>query len=193
MILNGYRDIGGYAFEDGARIWRLSGGGDVPVPTPVVSGGLVFLTSSHGRSRPLRAVRMEARRDLNEDEAREAYLAWERPRDGVYKQTPLVLGELLYACSDGGVLSCYDANTGERHYRVRLGDGTFGFSASPVACEDRIYFTAEVGRVFCVRSGPEFELLAESDLGETCLATPAIAGGALFFRTRHQVVRGDAR
>ena len=51
-----------------------------------------------------------------------------------------------------------------------------------------LYFTAESGEVFTVRAGPVFELLATSDLGETCLATPAISEGTLYFRTRGHVV-----
>jgi hypothetical protein len=57
-----------------------------------------------------------------------------------------------------------------------------------VQSEDRIYFTAEGGTVHVVRAGPEFEELARHELGETCLSTPAISEGRLFFRTRAHLV-----
>ena len=43
-------------------------------------------------------------------------------------QTPLVYGDLLYVCRDNGVLSVYDARTGQRHYQARLADGKTGFT-----------------------------------------------------------------
>jgi hypothetical protein len=34
-----------------------------------------------------------------------------------------------------------------------------------------------------VRAGPTFELLAENDLGDYTLSSPAISGGQIFIRT----------
>ena len=34
-----------------------------------------------------------------------------------------------------------------------------------------------------IKAGPEFELLAVNKVGEPCMATPAICGGALLVRT----------
>jgi len=182
VIANGYQVIAGYALDSGEELWRLVGGGDVPVPTPVVADGLVFLTSAHGPSRPLRAVPTGARGLLVRED-----LAWSQPRAGVYMQTPLVLEGLVYACSDGGVLGVYDARTGERVYRERLGDGTAGFTASPVASGERIWWVAEDGEVVCVRRGAQLEVLGRSELGETSLATPAISEGVLYVRGRSRL------
>ncbi len=183
VIVNGYKNIGGYDLESGEQLWKLEGGGDVPVPTPVVAHGLIYLTSAHGRSRPLRAIGVDASGELDGYD-----LVWNHERMGIYMQTPLVLGDLLYACSDGGVLGCFDAITGELVYRERMGDGKTGFTSSAVACGDRIWWVGEDGEVLCVRHGPEFEVLARSRLGENCLATPAISAGVLYFRTRRGVV-----
>ena len=57
-----------------------------------------------------------------------------------------------------------------------------------MSADGKIYFTAETGEVVVVRAGPDFEVLSVNDLGETCLATPAISEGGLFFRTRHHVI-----
>jgi outer membrane protein assembly factor BamB len=92
-------------------------------------------------------------------------------------QTPIVVGDLLYACRDNGVLTCFDARTGKQHYRQRL-DGN-GFTASPVAAGDKIYFTSEDGRVHVIKAGPAFAVLGENELGEPCLATPALSNGTI--------------
>jgi len=188
VIVNGYQHGGGYDLETGDPIWWFSGGGDSPVPTPVISHGLVFLTSAHGRGHPLTAFRVTAEGELRRDAASSEHVEWNLPRRGIYMQTPIVYGDLLYCCSDGGILSCYDARTGEEMYRQRLGLGRAGFSGSAVAGDGKLYFTSETGRVFVVKAGPEYELVAANELGETCLSTPAVADGLLLFRTRHHVV-----
>lgn len=188
VIVNGYKHIGGYDLETGEQLWKLVGGGDVPVPTPVVAGELVFLTSAHGRSAPVRAVHVEARGLLDPDPDESEHHVWSLARRGIYMQTPIVCGEFLYCCSDGGILGCYDAETGEEVYRERLGRGTSGFSGSAVAVNDRLYFTGESGEVFVVKAGYEFEVAAVNAMGENCMTTPAVSEGTLFFRTRHHVV-----
>ena len=77
---------------------------------------------------------------------------------------------------------------GERRYQERLGGGTSGFSASPVAADDKIYFTSEEGDVYVVAAGPEFKLLAVNSLDEIAMATPAVSEGVLYFRTRGHVI-----
>jgi outer membrane protein assembly factor BamB len=178
--------MGGYDAKTGKEIWRLSGGGDIPVPTPVVAGGLVFITNAHGSDSPIYAVRLDAKGDisLQGDRTSNEFIAWSVPRGGAYMQTPLVYGPYLYNCRDNGVLSVYEARTGERQYQVRLGGGGGGFTASPVAADGKVYFTSEDGDVSVVKVGPEFELLATNSLGEVTMATPAISEGVLYFRTR---------
>jgi hypothetical protein len=85
-----------------------------------------------------------------------------------------------------GLLSCLEAKTGKRLYRQRLG-GAYGYTASPVAADGRLYFTAEDGFIRVVRAGPKFEILAVNQMGEACLATPAISDGMIFVRTLHDL------
>jgi outer membrane protein assembly factor BamB len=188
VVCNGYFDIGGYDLASGKQLWKLTGGGDVPVPTPLVHDDIVFLTSAHGRQHPLRAILLSAQGEIPPYPAESEHRAWEAPNAGAYMQTPLVYGSEIYSCNDNGALACLDAATGDSIYRERLGDGTYGFSASPVAGDGKLFFTAESGTVHVVKPGPEFAELAKNDLGEPCLATPALSAGRLFFRTRSQLV-----
>lgn len=189
VIVNGFKHIGGYEAVTGKELWRLTGLGDVPVPTPVVAHDIIFITNAHGRGAPVYAIRTTATGDisLKEGEARNEHIAWSRLRVGNYMQTPLVYGDLLYCCRDYGILSCYDARTGVKQYKKRLATGV-GFSASPVAADGKIYFTSEEGDVYVVKTGPEYELLGKNNMGEVCMATPAVSEGTLFFRTRHHLV-----
>lgn len=183
VLCNGYKEIAGYDLQTGKKIWTLNGGGDIPTPTPIVAHDLIFVTSSHGPLSPIYAIKTSAQGDISLEggQTRNEHIAWSTPRGGNYMQTPIVVGDHLYACRDNGVLTCFEARTGMELYRERL-EG-LGFTASPVAAGDRLYFTSEDGQVLVVQAGPKFKLLATNPLGASCLATPAIADEAIFFRT----------
>ncbi|MHC4677784.1 MAG: outer membrane protein assembly factor BamB family protein [Planctomycetota bacterium] len=190
IIVNGFKHIGGYDIETGREIWRMTGGGDIPVPTPIVAHDLVYITNAHGGKSPIYAVRLSARGDisLKENQTSNEHIAWSYPKGGNYMPTPIAYGDYLYCGSDRGRLSCFECRTGKLVYRENLDPEGATFSASPVAAEGRIYFTAEDGTIYVVRAGPEFKVLAVNDMAEVCMATPAISGGTLFFRTRGHLV-----
>jgi outer membrane protein assembly factor BamB len=186
LILNGYKHSGGYDLWTGEELWKIAGGGDIPVPTPVVANNLILLSSAHGSKRPLRAIHVDAVGEINpEEETADEHLAWNNPMDGVYMTTPIVYQDLLYACRNNGVLSCYEVDTGERVYRKRLGGA---FTASPVAADGKLYFTDEDGTISIVRAGKTFELIAKHSVDEICLATPSITGDMLLVRTKTQLI-----
>ena len=121
--------------------------------------------------------------------ADEDQIAWLYKSRGNYMQTPLIHGNLAFFCSDGGVMSCYDAKTGENFFRARLAEGGgMGFTASPVAADGKLYYTSEVGEIHVVKAAAEYERLAINDMGVECMATPAISEGVIYWRTRNQVV-----
>ena len=100
----------------------MAGGGDIPVPTPVV-GARARSTSPTRTARWRRSTRSEPTRDRRHH-ARQtarpsnAHIAWSYRATARYMQTPLVYGDLLYVCRDNGVLSVFDARTGERKYQA---------------------------------------------------------------------------
>ncbi len=82
----------------------------------------------------------------------------------------------------------YDAASGERLYERRIGSGSAGFVSSPVAGDGKVYFTDEGGTTRVVAAGREYDELAKNELNEVVLASPALADGTLYFRTRGHVV-----
>ena len=188
VVVNGFRNSGGYDGNTGEAIWNLAGGGDIPVPTPIFAHGNVYLSSAHGGKSPLRAIRKDARGELataptQADDA----IAWWNLREGIYQGTPLIYESNIYACRGNGVLSCFDAHTGKRRYRFRLSTGNSGFTASAVAADGHIFFPSESGVISVVRAGDGFELVAENEMNGICMATPAIANGTLFVRTKNRL------
>jgi outer membrane protein assembly factor BamB len=196
VIVNGYHHIGGYDLRTGKELWKMGEGGDIPVPTPILAHDLVFVTSAHGRLSPIYAIRPNATGDVSLQSGAQTnqFVAWSVLRGGNYMQTPIALGDYLYCGRDHGVVTCFTATTGQQHYSERLGPGRSGFTASPVAADNKLYFTSEEGKVYVLKAGPKFELLATNDLGEPCMATPAISEGALYFRAqRHLICVADGK
>lgn len=190
IAVNGWHHTGGYDFGTGKELWRLDGGGDIPVPTPVFAHGLIYFTSAHGKVRPMRAIRPDATGDVTPKEpgGTNAAIAWVHPRLGNYMQTPVVVGDRLYGCFDAGILTCFDARTGAVAYNQRVVNGGEGFTASTVSDGRNLFVTSENGNVYVVPVGGSFSVVATNRMTETCMATPAIAGGALLYRTRGHVV-----
>jgi outer membrane protein assembly factor BamB len=191
VIVNGFRHAGAYDFRTGEEICKLSRNGDIPVPTPVVHDGLVYITNAHGGPSPVYAIKETARGDITpaEDASSTEHIAWNVQRGGGYMCTPLVYQGLVYIATYNGVISAFDAKTGERKYQERLlADTSSAFTSSPVANDGRIYIAGEDGDVIVFKAGPVFERIATNRMGAPVLATPAISEGQLFIRTQHQIV-----
>lgn len=190
VICNGYKQIGAYDLASGEEIWKLRGGGDIPVPTPIVAHDLIFITNGHGNQNPVYAIQPTAKGQLKfkKGEDKTEGIAYRLPARGTYMQTPIVVGDYLYLCRDNGVVTCVEAKTGAVKYQQRLGKGSSGFTASPVGCGDKLYFTSEDGDIYVVQAGPEFKQLEQNSIGDLSMATPAISDGVIFFRTQKKLI-----
>jgi outer membrane protein assembly factor BamB len=101
--------------------------------------------------------------------------------------TNLVYGDYLYNLRMNGNLSCFDARTGELIYRERIPEA-MGITASGVASGGKLYYSIEQGDVVVVKGGPAFEILSRNPMGDLLMASPAISGNMIFFRTQHYLV-----
>jgi outer membrane protein assembly factor BamB len=190
VIVNGWKQIGAYDLESGKPLWWMKEGGDAPVASPIVCGDLAILTSAHGRHRPMRAIRLDATGDITPPDISVTNQAviWCHPRKGNYLQTPISVGDLLWGCSNDGIVTCFDLRSGRINYEERIGGGGQGFTASPVAADDKLYFTGEQGDVFVIAAKNRFNVLATNKVDGICLATPAISANTLLFRTTEKLI-----
>lgn len=184
VITNGWPFIVSYDLETGKEIWRLRGGGDNPIPSPFVADGWIVITNSHGGKSPIYAIRPSAQGDISlpDGASSNEAIVWSNMNGGSYISTPVVYGGHIYLANRNGVLRCYEFKTGRRVFEQRLGTDS-AFSSSLVAADGKIYCPAEEGVVYVIKPGPSLEVLANNQMGEPCLATPAISQGVLYFRT----------
>lgn len=186
LIANG-TTIRGYDPRTGEERWTLGPNSFITIPTPVVGPDLVYVTGGYQPVRPIYAVRPGASGDISlpEGAGTSESVRWSQDRDGPYIPTPILYEGRLYVLRINGVLTAYDADSGEQIYRARVGTGTF--TASPVAADGHLYVANEDGDVFVVGSGPEYEEIAVNPVGEMIMATPAISSGRIFIRTMNHI------
>jgi outer membrane protein assembly factor BamB len=192
IAVNGYKHRGGYDLYTGEEIWRMEGGGDIPIPTPVTGNGLIYFNSAHGPSSPVMAVKESAHGNISlyGDQAAGEFIAWSIPKGGSYMQTLLLYSDYLYNCNWNGRVNCYEALTGKEVYKEMLGKAR-SFTGSPVVSDGRIFIADEEGVVHVFAAGPAFRPLGTYSLGDICLTTPAITDGMIIFRTvKHLIAIG---
>jgi len=163
----------------GKELWRVNGLNPQNNPayrivaSPVVLDELVYAPS---RVRPLLAIRAGGRGDVTA-----THVVWST-QNGPDVPTPVTDGTYLYIVNDRGILWCLDARTGKEIWGAqRIKPGTY--SSSPVIADGKLYATSEDGVTTVVKAGPQFEVLAENNLGDYCLSSPAISDGQIFLRT----------
>jgi outer membrane protein assembly factor BamB len=101
--------------------------------------------------------------------------------------SPLVVGDQLFVVKKGGLSSSFDAATGKPHWELERIRNIGDYYGSPVAGDGKIYVPGENGFIVVLEQGPELNILAKNDIGESCLATPAIADGRIFIRGRQSL------
>ena len=182
IVTNG-PTVRGYDPETGKEVWKLGPNSEVTVATPVVGEGLVYVTGGYPPARPIYAIKPAAAGDISmpKDKTSSEVIAWSNTA-GTYIPTPIFYEGILYTFDNGGILTAYDAKTGERIYRSRVGGGG-SFCASPIAADGKLYFSNEDGDVIVVRAGRTYQELAKNSMKEVIMSTPAISDGTIVVRT----------
>jgi len=102
--------------------------------------------------------------------------------------SPFVSGSRMLLIKCGGISTVFDTETGKPlRGPKRIADATDYF-ASPVAGDGKIYAAGSNGMVVVLADNADYEELAVNDVGGSIVATPAIADGKLFVRTREKLL-----
>ncbi len=99
--------------------------------------------------------------------------------------SPLVYEDALYMVNEGGIVTLLEPDTGVLVAQGRLKGAVDSYYASPVAADEKIFMASELGKVAVLRPGSGLDVVAVNDLDDLIYATPAIADGRLYIRTRN--------
>jgi len=185
LVSLGSKAAYGYDPLTGKELWRIEEPSSFSSSTrPVTGHGLVFYPTGFNTGQLL-AVRPDGRGDVTR-----THVVWRVTRGVPQKPSLLLMDDLLFMIGDSGIATCLEAKTGELVWKARVGET---YSASPVSADGRIYFFSEDGKTTVIQARREFKVLAENHLDEGFMASPAIAGRAMFLRTRTHLYRIEER
>ena len=152
----------------GAQLWESAGATTESVTTAVSDGQHVFTSGGYPKNF-VAAVRIDG----------SGQVVWEN-ETRVYVPSMICHDGYLYAIADAGIAYCWKADTGQKAWKHRLGGS---FSSSPVLVGMHILATNELGQTFVFEATPEsFQLVAQNQLGDHVMASPAVCGGRIFVR-----------
>jgi outer membrane protein assembly factor BamB len=161
------KDVTAFEPETGKVLWTFEAENPAPVPSPVVGDGVIFASGKAFAA-------LKPSKDGSPPET-----LWTSTKLNTGYTTPVYHKGRLYGVVGAGV-NCLDAKTGELVWQQRL-KGSFW--ASPVVADGKLYVVNEEGATTVIELGDKPKVLATNAMGEKILATPAIAGGALFLRS----------
>ena len=178
LISIGSRTAFGYDVKTGKEIWTVTHRDFNAAAPPLFYKNLAIINTGSGGAN-LMAVRLD---DTTKGNVDKTNIAWNRSKGNSRLSTALE-GNHLWMMTDNGVLYALDADTGEELAVLRLG-GTF--VSSLVIADHHLYACNEDGGISVIRTTIPPEVIAQNELSEGMRASPAVADGAIYFRTfRH--------
>lgn len=175
LIVMGGNQVDAYDPASGRQLWFLPGiVGGRTITGPTVAHDMVFVTQ--GMRKDVLAVNLGGDGKLSRRD-----VAWKQTEATPDTCSPVVWGEWLFTLTDNGIVKCYNARTGRQQWKERLpGD----YKASPVAAEGRLYVVNTTGLTTVMAADDRFEKLAQNQLDDETIASPAISNGRIYLRGR---------
>tara|TARA_R110002096_G_scaffold147671_16_gene307690 strand:+ start:23985 stop:25208 length:1224 start_codon:yes stop_codon:yes gene_type:complete len=179
LVLNGEFGVNSYDPRTGEDLWFCAGFNGRGTPVPDYADGKLFVVN--GKPGNTYSVRPGGNGDVTA-----THRVWNSRRQGGRDlPSPAVIGDYVLISSMSGILTCYDAKTGDAHYSERLGGE---FAASPLVANGMAYFTSTMGETIVIRPGKSLDVVARNSLGssssEIFRATLAPVRGQLFCRSQ---------
>jgi outer membrane protein assembly factor BamB len=186
MISVGSRAAFGYDARTGAEIWTIEHDDYNASSRPLVLPGKVFLHTG-SRSANLIALRLDGTTRGNLTGSK--HVLWDRSSGNSDLSGPVLVDGLIYMATPAGVLVCVDAANGEVVWSERLGGN---FTPNLLVANGLVYALNREGVCHVVKAGRTFEKVAANKLAGRFMASPAAAGGALYFRSHEALYKVQA-
>jgi outer membrane protein assembly factor BamB len=171
VIINGNPEVAAFNPMTGKELWAIEVlAGDV-APSLAVNSKYVYAVTDYAR---LAAVKPGPGPSI----------VWEDNMFTSDVSSPVTTEEYLFIATGVGDVACYDAIKGDTLWTRYFMDQ---FYASPVIADEKVFLLDRSGTMHIVKAGPEFQLIAESPIGEPSDCTPAFSDKNIYIRGRNNV------
>jgi outer membrane protein assembly factor BamB len=160
-----------YAVTDGAELWRVECLNGEITPSPVFAGGLLFVASP---SEKLLAIRPDGQGDVTK-----THIVWTYEDNVPDVTSPTSNGELVFAVTTAGMLTCLDAKDGKKQWEH---DYDTECHASPSVAAGRLYLFSQKGTAVVIEAARQFKELLHTEMDDGFHASPAFAQDRIFLR-----------
>ena len=161
---------------NGDVVWSCDGLSDLVYTSPVITNDIVVaMCGYHG---PALACRLGGQGDVTA-----SHRLWLHDKKNPQRiGSGVAVGGHVYILNENGVAWCLDAQSGEKKWEQRIGDGTSW--GSMCVADGRIYVQNMQGNVIVLAVDPtECRVLSQNMLNEGSRSSPAFSNGEIFLRT----------
>ena len=166
VIINGNPMVGSYDPLTGKELWAVECMANDVAPSVAVNSTMAFAVTDYAK---LAAIRPGTGASVLWDD--NSYLS--------DASSPVATDSLLFISTGNGDVACYNPEKGDTLWTHYFMDQ---FYASPIIADDMVYLLDRSGVMHIVKAKSEFQLVAESSLGESTDCTPAFSDKKIYIR-----------
>lgn len=171
LLINGNPNISAFDPVSGKELWSLPGvSGDV-APSLAVNSKMIFAAQDYFNVIALKPGKAGA-------------IVWQDNTFTPDASSPVATDKFLFIATSSGDVACYDSEKGDTLWSHYFKEP---FYASPIIADDKVYLLDRTGVMHVVKANSEFQLVAESPIGERSDCTPAFSEKAIFIRTNENL------
>jgi len=171
VIINGNPEVTAFDPVSGKELWSIEClMGDV-APSLAINSEMVYAVTDYAR---LAAIRPGPG----------AAIVWEDNMFTPDVSSPVATENYLFLSTGNGDIACYNAMEGDTLWSRYVMDQ---FYASPVIADEKVYMLDRSGVMHIIEAGPQYELIAESPIGEPADCTPAFSDKSIFIRGKNNL------
>jgi len=182
VIVFGGNVLDAYEPATGKQLWHCDAfKGNRVISGPTLIGDTVY--AIEGMKGPLFAIQAGGDGDVTKTHVRWKSASAKANPDA---SCPVYANGLIFMGNNDGLGFCVDAADGKLVWKERIANA---FRATPLVADRLVYFFGKDGTATIVEASREFKVLSRCPLGEDLTASPAVAHGSLFIRTKEHLYR----